>query len=105
MVVKPNYVEISTIVHATENQDKVIVALRNTLPQAIGPEMRFKKSHYRGHHGNQITMFKSSARGMLVESVLKYILLKLQTPDKHLLNSELSKHLDGDGNLFYIRDS
>lgn len=105
MVSKPSkfpigYIAIRVFAHATEDQEKVLAAVRNTLPEALGEGLVFEKVSLTGHHGNSITLFeaKLTDRQALPEA-FERIGSELTALDKETLNSELKLHLEK-GNLY-----
>ena len=94
------YVDIRVFAHATEDQERVVSAVRNTLPQELGESAVFKKTGLTGHHGNPITLVEVELvdRQMLL-AVLERIGSGLTALDKETLNSEMPLHLEK-GNLY-----
>ena len=105
MVSKPSkfpigYIEIRVFAHATEDTEKVLAAVRHTLPEALGESMVFKKTALIGHHGNPIVLFEAKLEDrQQLPSVLQLIGIGLTALDKETLDSELKLHLDT-GNLY-----
>jgi RNA binding exosome subunit len=94
------YISIRVFAHATEDQERVIQALRNTLPEDLAESAFFKKTNLTGHHGNPITLIETEVaeRPKLI-SALKKIGEKLTSLDKQTLNTEMELHLER-GNLY-----
>ena len=94
------YVNIRVFAHATEDQDKVMSAVRNTLPEELGETAVFKKTSLTGHHGNSITLMEVElADRQTLMGVLGKIGNGLTALDKETLNNEMSLHLEK-GNLY-----
>ena len=105
MVSKPSklpigYIEIRVFAHATEDTEKVLVAVRNTLPEAVGESVVFERTALTGHHGNPIVLFEAKLEDRkMLPSALQRIGSRLTTLDKETLDSELKLHLEK-GNLY-----
>jgi len=81
------------MVHGTEDEEKVIKALKNILPPA-SPE----REQVEGHHGNPLTILK----GKITEKkTIKKFTEKILTL---LKNINIEKHVDETGNLFLRLD-
>jgi RNA binding exosome subunit len=94
------YVDIRVFAHATEDQERVISAVRNTLPEEIGKSAVFKKTALTGHHGNPITLVEIElADRQTLMGVLGRIGASLPALDKEMLSQEMSLHLEK-GNLY-----
>lgn len=94
------YVNIRVFAHATEDQEKVVQAVRNILPVELGESAVFRKTDLTGHHGNPITLIEAELidREKLL-SVLEKIGAGLTSLDKEALNTEMELHLEK-GNLY-----
>ena len=94
------YVNIRVFAHATEDPERVMSAVRNTLPEELGKSAVFKKTGLTGHHGNPIMLIEVelSDRQTLM-GVLEKIGNSLISLDKETLNQEISLHLEK-GNLY-----
>jgi RNA binding exosome subunit len=94
------YVNIRVFAHATEDQERVMAAVRNTLPLELGKNVVFKKTGLTGHHGNPITMFEVELvdRERLM-GVLEGIGSRLIALDKETLARDMALHLEK-GNLY-----
>jgi len=96
------YIDIRVFAHATEDIDKVLDAVRNTLPKELTDTVVFEKSNLTGHHGNPIILLEARLKEKnLVQAVFEKLSSSLSSLDKELLNSEIKQHFDK-GNL-YIR--
>lgn len=94
------YINIRVFAHATEDQERVIQAVRNTLPEGLAESEVFKKTSLTGHHGNPITLIESVlADRQKLQSVLEKIGKGLTSLDKETLNSQMGLHLEK-GNLY-----
>lgn len=97
------YVEISVIAHATEDVNKVLQALTNTVPKEFSDEVHFVKQHTQGHYGNPITIIKARIkRRRQAEAYVRNLVASLAEATRATISSNLAQHLDEEGNL-YIR--
>lgn len=89
------YINIRVFVHATEDQERVVQALRNTLPEDLAMSAIFKKTSLTGHHGNPITMIETeiAERPRLMAALAK-IGERLTSIDRETLNNEMDMHLE-----------
>ena len=105
MVSKPSklpigYIEIRVFAHATEDTEKVLAAVRHTLPEVLGESVVFKKTALTGHHGNLIALFEAKLEDrQLLPAALQRIGSGLTALDKETLDAELKLHLEK-GNLY-----
>jgi RNA binding exosome subunit len=96
------YVDIRVFAHATEDQEKVLKALRNTLSTELIEKITLKQSRLTGHHGNPIVLFETKVKEKdVAEAFFKKLSSSLECLDKELLSREIEQHVDK-GNL-YIR--
>jgi len=96
------YVDVRVFAHATEDLEKVLRAVRNTLPPESADSVTFKKTALTGHHGNSITLLEARIKNKKVSrAFLERLASRLSMMDKEALNSEIVHHLES-GNL-YIR--
>lgn len=88
-------VDISCFAHATEDESKVLDALRRILPQAQVEEVVFARTATKGHYGNQIVMFETRIKDKsLVKAAVETLALNLSPLDKETLNNEVDKHVE-----------
>jgi len=94
------YVDISFFAHATEDENKVIEAVRHLLPAAQVENIVFNKSSLRGHHGNPITLFEAKLEEKeTVKAVVGNLSSGLNPLDKESLLREVELHVEK-GNLY-----
>ena len=94
------YVNIRVFAHATEDQDRVIQAVRNTLTSELTETTVFKKTDLTGHHGNSITLIQTELSDrQLLMGLFESIGRRLSSLDKERLNAEIDQHLEK-GNLY-----
>ena len=100
---QPLHVEISLFVHATEDPEKVLKAVKNIFPVEYAEDIEFEKSELQGYYKNPITMLKVIIREKVrAAAFLKNVLRRLEAQDKTLLSSGLEEYTDSKGTL-YIR--
>jgi RNA binding exosome subunit len=98
------YIDIRTSAHATEDDDKVLQALHNTLPTGLIETITFKKANLTGHHGNPITLFETRIKDKNTsQKTLEKLASGLSIMDKEQLNGEIRQHLEK-GNLYLRLD-
>ena len=91
--------EISVLVHATEDEEKVKQAVKRLAKY----EHDFESQHLTGHYDDPITFLKSvTSKKKEATDFMTNIANKLSSLDRELLLQELQKHVDPQGNL-YIR--
>jgi RNA-binding protein len=96
------YIELRVFSHATEDQQKVETAVRNTLPEKLASETLFTITELTGHYGNPISLLETKlTEKTVLPAALEKIASSLSALDKELLNTELSQHIEK--NNFYLR--
>ncbi|TMI52999.1 hypothetical protein E6H13_05345 [Candidatus Bathyarchaeota archaeon] len=91
--------KISTIIHATEDPERVATAIRNLSlgEMPVGSTVNRAK----GHHGNEIvTMVFTIRNAKNVEGFLRNIWNGLSQLDRTEVHSSLSSRIDNAGTLF-----
>ena len=89
------YIDVRVFSHATEDPDKVLIAVRNTLPIELAENAVFQKTSLTGHHGNPIALFETRlVEKEALPSVVKKVALSLTALDKETLSSEIGLHLE-----------
>ena len=95
-------VDISLLAHATEDEAKVLDAVRHILPPAFVESVTFAKIKAQGHHGNPITVFETKIKDKeTVKALVENIATNLTPLDKETLLNEVERHVEK-GN-FYVR--
>ncbi|MCX8153481.1 MAG: hypothetical protein N3E52_03500 [Candidatus Bathyarchaeota archaeon] len=91
----PNgYIIIRAFAHATEDPDKVLTAIRNTLPKELGENAVFQKTSLTGHHKNPIIIFETTiADKQQLPMALQKIAAGLSALDKEKLAEEIQLHV------------
>jgi RNA binding exosome subunit len=98
-------VQISTIAHATDDLDKVQVALRSLLPDSLKGREVFTRRYVQGHYGNPIVTFDARlTKPQEVEQFRHHFARQLAKREKLLIQRNLDMHCDDQGNLFIRLD-
>jgi RNA binding exosome subunit len=89
------YIDMRVFAHATEDEEKVLTAVRNILPKELSANAAFQKTSLTGHHGNPIILFEAKFTDkQALPVVLEKIANSLSALDKETLNSEMKLHLE-----------
>jgi len=96
------HIDVRVFAHATEDEEKVLSAVRNTLPPQVSENIVFKKSNLSGHHGNPITLFEAKIKEKEhVKAFLERLASGLSILDKEILGGEIEQHIER--GCLYIR--
>ena len=90
--------KISAIVHATEDLERVLLALSRLFPDASLPS-KAETRRFSGHFGNEIRIVNLSIRGATADSFLKYLWSGMVSFDRGTILDALDEHLDPSGVL------
>jgi RNA binding exosome subunit len=89
------YINVRAFAHATEDPEKVLTAIRNTLPKELGENAIFQKTSLTGHHKNPIILFETKLTDkQQLPAALEKIAAGLSSIDKETLDSEIKLHLE-----------
>ncbi|MEM3055038.1 MAG: RNA-binding domain-containing protein [Candidatus Bathyarchaeia archaeon] len=89
------HIDIRVFAHATEDEEKVLSAVRNTLPSKLSEDIVFKKTSLTGHHGNPIILFEAKIKDKShIKAFFENFASRLGSLDKEILNSEIEQRLD-----------
>lgn len=95
-------VDVSCLAHATEDEARVLDAVKRILPQALVENIVFKKTKADGHHGNPIVVLEARIMDKnMVKAFVENMASNLSALDKETLLNEAEKHVEK-GN-FYVR--
>ena len=96
------YVDIRFCAHATEDVDKVVMAVQNVLPSDHIEDVTFNRSSLEGHYGNPITFFDARIKDKeTVRALVEKISSNLSSLDKEELGRTMNRCVEK-GSL-YIR--
>jgi len=89
------YIDLRVFAHATEDEEKVLTAVRNTLPKELSENAAFQKTSLTGHHGNPIILFEAKFTDkQALKGTLEKIAAGLSALDKETLDREMKLHLE-----------
>jgi RNA binding exosome subunit len=95
-------VDVSCFAHATEDEGKVLGAVKHILPLAFVESVIFEKTKAQGHHGNPIVVFEAKIKNKeTVRAVVENIAANLTPLDKETLLNEVERHVEKSN--FYVR--
>ena len=96
-----SYVEISLIVHVTEDFQKVLQAIRNLLPTPYSDNVSFEKEELLGHHKNLIILVRTTIKTKkVVYTFIENLYNKLNIIDKDELSKNFHNRLDNKKTFF-----
>lgn len=97
----PSQILVHALVHATEDEEKVLVAVRHLFPEAAWSELRVARTALQGHFHNPILQLVVTLDqpGLMVET-LRHLGAGLSDQDRSYLQHNLSTHYDAKGQLF-----
>jgi RNA binding exosome subunit len=89
------YIDIRVFSHATEDPDKVQIAVRNLFPTELAETLVFEKTNCTGHHGNPIILFTAKLEDKkLLPDAIEKIGSNLSVIDKEELDRDIKLHLE-----------
>jgi len=95
-------VDISCFAHATEDEGRVLDALKRVLPLSHIADVSFVKTKAQGHHSNPIVTFEAKIKEKsVVKAVVENVALKLSPLDKETLMHDVGRHVEKGS--FYLR--
>ena len=96
------YVDVRFCAHATEDVEKVVMAVQNILPSDHIENILFRRSNLEGHYGNPITFFDARIKDKeTVRALVENLSVNLSSLDKEELARTIHRCVEK-GNL-YIR--
>jgi len=88
---------VSTHAHATEDEQRVLEALRTLLPEAV----EVSQSKLKGHHGNPITGFEARVnRRILLRELWERVVAKLRAGELDNIRNILPARIDESCRLY-----
>jgi hypothetical protein len=99
---KPTHIIISAHIHASEDEDRVLKAVKNILPSNVDLDFfDVKKEKFVGHHGNPITRVELRLRKQkLADDILTHILKNIKGV---LYSGWLAERFDEENKKLYLR--
>ncbi len=89
------YAEVSTFVHATEDENKVKAALMAIIPEKYHQTIEINRERLSGHWGNEIIHLWVELKGQSqVADLIKLLASKMSEIDKSIISSQLQLFLD-----------
>lgn len=98
--IRPKSIDFEVFAHATEDEDKVLQAVLNLIPDRFKDEIKTRRDVLKGHYRNQIVVYRMKIlEKKLVEESLLYLFSKFDKKERLLLSKELEMRLDETGVL------
>lgn len=98
------YVDIRVFSHATEDEAKVMEAVKKILPSACVDAIVFEKHVLSGHHGNPIVFFDARVKDKeTLKAMVERIAMHLNTLDKETLSRHFGEYSEK-GSLYLRLD-
>ncbi len=89
------YLTVRVFSHATEDPEKVLTAIRNTLPEQLASDLSFTQTSVTGHHGNPIILYEAILTDkQALPLVLDKLGAELNSLDKDQLSAEMKLHIE-----------
>ena len=99
--IRIEWVEVSVIAHATEDEAKVERAVKNIIPDSAS-DIMFKQQPLSGYHKDPIQLITARIKKKHALEFLRAFIKNLNVIDQYQLLDELEGRLDKAGN-FYVR--
>ena len=98
---EPTLISVQALVHATEDKEKVMVAIKNLFPPELRDSLQFDRKGLRGYFHNPILLIVAKIRRVqLVNQTLQYLGSLLSEQEKEQLRRRMHLHYDGRGSLY-----
>ncbi len=94
-------VDVSVIIHATEDENKVLAGICETLSISAN---RFRLSESTGHWGNRILLLNVSLEGAEANVLCQTIVSSLEIDERDRLSTFYQSSTDESGNLYLRLD-
>jgi RNA binding exosome subunit len=82
-------IKLETFGHETEDEEKVIKALLNIVPDKLRNTINLEVLTVRGHFNNKIKVFKIKVENPLANEALDYIIKNLSRDDKEFIKNTI----------------
>ncbi len=91
----------NTFVHATEDEEKVLAAIKTLLKEEVWETVQIKRKSLRGHFHNPLIRFTVTLcdRSLIVQT-LQFIGSQISSQEREYLQQSLDLHYDGKRQLF-----
>lgn len=99
-MVKLRYLELEAYTHATEDEAKVLKALKNVVPPKVLTKVRIRKIRVKGHYGNPILIVKARIIKPNLADILGFLSERMEEYDKIYLSKNLDRFTDETGTLY-----
>jgi len=98
------FIDVSLFAHATEDEEKVMQAVRNLFPTEHRDLITFRRQNLRGHHRNPIILFETKIKDKeIIMAFIKNLSSNLSVLDKETLLEKLGRHVEK-GSLYLRLD-
>jgi hypothetical protein len=98
------FIDVSLFAHATEDETKVIQAVRNLFPTEYQDLVTFRRQNLRGHHRNPIVLFQTKIKNKeIIKAFIENLSINLPVLDKEILLEKLKQHVEK-GSLYLRLD-
>jgi hypothetical protein len=98
------FIDVSLFAHATEDEEKVIQAVRNLFPTGYQDLITFRRQNLRGHHRNPIVLFETKIKDKeIIKVFIDNLSTNLPMLDKEILLEKLCQHVEK-GSLYLRLD-
>lgn len=99
-----NSIKLSAIVHATEDEDKVLEAIEFFIPENVDEEkIDLDVVETQGYFGNPIKIINVNVEGKEAKKIFKHIIDLIKSDDKNINKLKKDLHLRVEDNKFYVR--
>ncbi|MEM2007389.1 MAG: RNA-binding domain-containing protein [Sulfolobales archaeon] len=97
--------ELSAFVHSTEDEEKVLSALLNTVPAELRSSFiqQIRTQSLEGYYGNIIKLVKLLVGRSTASNVLKHVLCSMSKTDREILLSTLESRVESRRTRLHIR--
>ena len=99
-----NSIKLSAIVHATEDEDKVLEAIELFIPEDVDEDkVTLEVIETQGYFGNPIKIINVSVEGKNADKTFKHIMDLIKSNERNLNKLKKDLHLRVEDNKFYVR--
>ncbi len=100
--IKITYAEISTTIHATEDEEKVLRAVENILPKHLKAAMKnnLHVTEAKGYYGNPMKRLTITLESSDAENLYKHIIGGIDDLDFENLIATIDQRFDGKNKIF-----